>query len=487
MAKAMEATARSSSSLHVVVFPWLAFGHMIPYLELSEQLARRGHAVTFVSAPRNLARLRPVPEDLRPRVRLLPLPLPSVDGLPYGAESTADVPPEKVDLLKVAFDGLAAPFAGFLAGACAGGEGATGFGKKPDWIFVDFTHHWLPPIAEQHKVPCALFSIFPAAFIAFLGPKTVNDEHPRRTAEDFTDQPPWIPFPTHIVHRLHEAKQFVQLHLRPNAAGPSDCCRFWETEQHCPLVIVRSCREVDGPLCPLLTDLFGKPVAPSGLLAPYDAAQEAVADRAGGGEDEDKASASLMRWLDEQPARSVIYVAFGSEAPLTPEQVRQLAVGLELSGARFLWALREPSGLLIPDGFEERVSGRGLVRVGWVPQVRVLAHGAVGAFLTHTGWSSLMESFLFGHPLVMLPLFADQCVTARAMAARAVGLEVPRDERDGSFAGVDVAWTVRRVMAEGEEGKALARNARAFQEILCNRAKQDKYVDELVEHLLRLQ
>ena len=119
--------------------------------------------------------------------------------------------------------------------------------------------------------------------------------------------------------------------------------------------------------------------------------------------------------------------------------------------------------------------------------MRVLAHGAVGAFLTHTGWSSLMESFLFGHPLVMLPLFADQCVTARAMAARAVGLEVPRDERDGSFAGVDVARTVRRVMAEGEEGKALARNARAFQEILCNRAKQDKYVDELVEHLLRLQ
>lgn len=131
-------------------------------------------------------------------------------------------------------------------------------------------------------------------------------------------------------------------------------------------------------------------------------------------------------------------------------------------------------------------SGHGLVRVGWVPQVRVLAHGTVGAFLTHTGWGSLMDSFLFGHPLVMLPMFADQCLTARAMAARAVGLEVPRDERDGSFAGADVAGTVRRVMAEGEEGKALARNAREFQEILCKREEQDKYVDELVEQLLRV-
>jgi hypothetical protein len=138
--------------MHIVVFPWLAFGHIIPFLELSEQLAKRGHFVTFVSAPRNLAKLRPVVADVRPRIRLVPLPLPLVDGLPDGAESTADVPPEKVVLLKVAFDGLAAPFAAFLADACcAGGDAREGHSKKPDWIVLDFAHHWLPPIADEHK------------------------------------------------------------------------------------------------------------------------------------------------------------------------------------------------------------------------------------------------------------------------------------------------------------------------------------------------
>jgi hypothetical protein len=44
------------------------------------------------------------------------LELPAVEGLPDGAESTADVPPEQVELLKAAFDGLAAPFAGLVAG-----------------------------------------------------------------------------------------------------------------------------------------------------------------------------------------------------------------------------------------------------------------------------------------------------------------------------------------------------------------------------------
>ena len=143
----------AAAPLHVVVFPWLAFGHLIPFLELSRRLAARGHAVTFVSTPRNVARLPPVPEGLSGQVRTVALPLPAVDGLPEGAESTADVPPEKVELLKAAFDGLAAPFADFLAAACAGGrEQASGFGRRPDWVVLDFAHHWLCPIAEQHQV-----------------------------------------------------------------------------------------------------------------------------------------------------------------------------------------------------------------------------------------------------------------------------------------------------------------------------------------------
>ena len=134
--------------------PWqrLAFGHLIPFLELSRRLAARGHAVTFVSTPRNVARLPPVPEGLSGQVRTVALPLPAVDGLPEGAESTADVPPEKVELLKAAFDGLAAPFADFLAAACAGGREQAGFGRRPDWVVLDFAHHWLCPIAEEHQV-----------------------------------------------------------------------------------------------------------------------------------------------------------------------------------------------------------------------------------------------------------------------------------------------------------------------------------------------
>ena len=204
-----------------------------------------------------------------------------------------------------------------------------------------------------------------------------------------------------------------------------------------------------------------------------------------------KEDGRCIAWLDAQAADgSVMYVNFGSIVVMTSEQLVEFAWGLAKSGRHFLWIIRpdlvKGDTAVLPPEFSAETVERGLV-ASWCPQQQVLNHPAVGAFLTHAGWSSLMESFLFGHPLVMLPLFADQGLTARVMAARGVGLEVPRDERDGSFGRADLASTVRRVMArEDEEGKALARNAREFQEMLCDRARQEEYVDELVEHLRRL-
>ncbi|AQK72169.1 hypothetical protein ZEAMMB73_Zm00001d017035 [Zea mays] len=92
---------------------------------VSERAARvHSDAVTFVSTPRNVARLSAISPELSVCLRVVVLDLPpQVEGLLVGAESTVDLPPEKVELLKEAFDDLVASFASFVVEsprACAG-------------------------------------------------------------------------------------------------------------------------------------------------------------------------------------------------------------------------------------------------------------------------------------------------------------------------------------------------------------------------------
>ncbi|CAL4918582.1 unnamed protein product [Urochloa decumbens] len=456
--------AADDSTMHIVIFPWLAFGHLLPCLELAERLASRGHRVSFVSTPRNLARLPPVRPALARRVALVALPLPRVDGLPDGSESTSDVPHDKFDLHRNAFDGLAAPFAAFLDAAAADGGG-----RKPDWVVADFIHHWVAAAAQERNVPCALLMPCAASVTASAGrPGDSHAEQRQAIGRSMSAAPAF------------EAKQAAEAFAAEGASGPSIMSRFVQTLTRSRFVAIRSCPELEPDAFPLLARLYGKPAVPLGLLPPQpDGTRAGLICKS----TEDDAT---LRWLDGQPAKSVVYVALGTEAPLRAELLRELAHGLELAGTRFLWALRLPSGAgegsIVPGGFAERTGERGLVTTRWVPQVSVLAHGAVCAFLTHCGWGSIIEGLLFGHPLIMLPLFGDQGPNARLMEARQVGVPVPRDDKDGSFDREGVAAAVRTVVV-GEEGRVFAANARKLQEIVADRACHERCIDGFIQHL----
>ncbi|XP_048542054.1 anthocyanidin 3-O-glucosyltransferase [Triticum urartu] len=121
-----------------------------------------------------------------------------------------------------------------------------------------------------------------------------------------------------------------------------------------------------------------------------------------------------LAWLDRRPARSVAYVSFGTIASARPEELQELAAGLEASGAPFLWSLREESWPLLPPGFLERAPG---LVVPWAPQVGVLRHAAVGAFVTHAGWASVLEGVSSGVPMACRPFFGDQAMNARSVAS----------------------------------------------------------------------
>jgi hypothetical protein len=270
----------------------------------------------------------------------------------------------------------------------------------------------------------------------------------------------------------------MKLMSTQRASGMTVAERFSLTLMRCNLVAIRSCLEWEPESVRLLTTLGDKPVVPLGLLPPSLEGGRGVSKN---GDD------AAVRWLDEQPAKSVVYVALGSEVPLRADQVHELALGLELAGTRFLWALRKPSSVpdadVLPSGFEERTRDRGLVVTGWVPQISVLAHGAVAAFLTHCGWNSTIEGLLFGHPLIMLPIFGDQGPNARLMEARKVGVQVPRNENDGSFHRDGVAAAVQAVAVEDESRGIFVGNAKKMQEIVADSECHERCIDDFIQKL----
>ncbi|KAG6660477.1 anthocyanidin 3-O-glucosyltransferase 2-like [Carya illinoinensis] len=144
----------------------------------------------------------------------------------------------------------------------------------------------------------------------------------------------------------------------------------------------------------------------------------------------------IMKWLDDQPPSSVVFLCFGSLGSFEEPQLKETALGLEQSGHRFLWSVRLTSQddnlakltdaqnleQILPPGFLERTRGIGMI-CGWAPQVEVLAHKAIGGFVSHCGWNSILESLWHGVPIAAWPIYAEQQTNAFQMV-RDLGLAV---------------------------------------------------------------
>ncbi|XP_062186340.1 anthocyanidin 3-O-glucosyltransferase 2-like [Phragmites australis] len=194
-----------------------------------------------------------------------------------------------------------------------------------------------------------------------------------------------------------------------------------------------------------------------------------------------------VRWLDARPTASVVLLCFGSMGgSFAAPQVQEIADGLERSGHRFLWVLRGPqqagspyptdanANELLPEGFLERTKDRGLVWPRWAPQKDILAHAAVGGFVTHCGWNSTLESLWHGVPLAPWPLFAEQHLNAFELVSVmgvAVAMDVDR-KRDNFVKAAELERAVRSLMGASEEGRK-ARQKAAEAQAVCRNAVEE--------------
>ncbi|XP_068655345.1 anthocyanidin-3-O-glucoside rhamnosyltransferase-like [Aristolochia californica] len=440
------------TTIHVAMFPWFAFGHINPFVQLANKIAAHGVRVSIFSAPGNIPRITSaLKSGPGYSTALVPVHIPPVDGLPPGVESTAEMTPAMGELLKLAVDQMGPQIEALFAQL------------RPDIIVFDFVMQWLPPIAHKHGIKSVFFSIFNAIGIAYLVvPSRLKDgQHP--TIEDLKRPPAGLEIETLPTFKEYECREFHYAY--ESFGGPRAFDRFLACVQGCDAFLMKTCLEMEGPYVKYIESQYKRPVLLTGPIVPDPPS----------GELEER----WADWLSRFPEKSVILCVFGSEVFLKDDQIKELAWGLEMTGAPFILVLRftenEESRLkeALPEGFQEKVKERGTVHTGWIPQQLLLAHPNVGYFITHAGSSSIIEGPINDSQLIFLPQRLDQfLITKLVVCNLKAGVEVKRNEEDGVFTKDDLCEAVKAAMASEKGGE--------WRDFLRHREKQEGFIVDLV-------
>ncbi|CAN1832524.1 Flavanone 7-O-glucoside 2''-O-beta-L-rhamnosyltransferase [Linum perenne] len=198
----------------------------------------------------------------------------------------------------------------------------------------------------------------------------------------------------------------------------------------------------------------------------------------------------IMEWLNKRECKdfSVVFVSFGSEYFLSKEEIDEVAKGLERNkDLGFIWVVRFPPDQgekislqeVLPEGFLERVEGRGLVVEGWAPQGEILRSSRIGGFVSHCGWSSVIEAVVCGVPIVAMPMQLDQPWNAKLVEEIGVGIGV-KGKKKKKIDGEEMGKVIDEVLVNGE----VRNRVRELSEKL--KANCDVEIDVVVEKLRKL-
>ncbi|KAF5816571.1 putative flavonol 3-O-glucosyltransferase [Helianthus annuus] len=310
----------------------------------------------------------------------------------------------------------------------------TGSGQVAGFV-IDMFCTCMIDVANEFDVATYVFFTSNASFLGFkFFIQTFNDEQNQDVVElGHSDTeitvPTFVkPMPTKVFPTVFQTRETVDIVL-------SAVRRMRDVKA----IIVNSFLEVETHAIESLSaDNTIPPVYPVGPILNLEGGT------GGGGKPLDD---DVIKWLDNQPPSSVIFLCFGSMGNFDEVQVKEIARALEQSGVRFVWSLRKPPPdktshvtieyedfrVVLPEGFLERTVGIGKV-IGWAPQVAVLGHRAVGGFVSHCGWNSLLESLWFSVPVATWPMYAEQQINAFEMVVElGLSVEIKLDYKRDSF------------------------------------------------------
>ncbi|GLT94344.1 hypothetical protein SLE2022_120890 [Rubroshorea leprosula] len=431
----------SSTPLHFLLVPLMSQSHLIPFTNMAQLLASRGLNVTLVVTPQNAARVNTI--------------IVNHDAQESGLDRT-------IQLLEagssskcgsndpfVASNMMQEPLENWLQTASL----------PPDCIVSDFCLPWTSDLSRKFGIPKVVFHTI--SCFSLLCSQNISIHKAYETVKSHSE-----PF---LAPDIPDKIMFTKAQLP--TTGASDqwvnlLTQFKLSEKSSDGVLVNSFQEME----PGYVEGYRKQVKNLWCIGPLCGNKGASIDHDGH---------DCLSWLDTKDEKSVIYVCFGSISNLSSKQLIELGLGLEASGSPFIWIIKktdcspELENWFMEEKFVERTKGRGLIIRGWAPQVLILSHPAIGGFLTHCGWNSILEGISAGVPMLTWPMFAEQFFNETFMVevlkiGVRLGVVRPAGEKEKEDVLVmkeEVAKGVKEVMDGGEDGEWRRKRAREVGEM----------------------
>lgn len=454
---------------HVVFLPYAMTSHITPLVHIARLFALHGLKVTIIAPSHNALLFQSSVDKDRLlsgsdiTIRTVQFPSEQV-GLPVGVENFIASPSmDIVGLVHYGFVLLRQPMEQLIREL------------NPDCIVSDMFFPWTADLAEELKIP--RFAFQPATFIHQCAWVLINKYKPyKKVASDFERF--LIPgLPIEIKMKSSEIEDF----LKEDTEYKKTVDEVIEGELRSHGIIHNTCSELEPGFAELYQKARGVKGWHIGPLALFINKHESEISsketlNSSNCSDPWKGYGDCFNWLENQEPNSVLFVCFGSMIRFSDDQLKEMAIGLMAANCPTIWVFREQDKIevdgkdrsdLWPNGFKEMIGEKIFIIQGWAPQQLILKHGAIGGFLTHCGWNSVLESLSIGVPLISWPLFSDNFYSDKLLEKLGLAIGIGADVWNPGFilscppvSGEKIELAVKRLMNKSEESRQIRENAK---------------------------
>ncbi|MCL7030308.1 hypothetical protein MKW94_001509 [Papaver nudicaule] len=442
--------------LHGFFFPLMAYGHMIPMFDIARMFAARGVKATIITTPANACTFENAIErdrllGLDINIQILPFPTEEV-GLPEGCENLNDV--DVLDTIHAFFKALnmlQQPLEQLFED------------YQPDFIVADMLLHWATESAGKFSIPRFVFH---GTNMFWHCVEHCLDCY--KPFEDITSDTETFVVPG-LPDKIEMTRSQVPEHFKVETVFNEMVQQIKDSEIKSYGVLVNSFYELEPAYADYYRNVMGRR---AWQIGPVSLRNKNPVDKAQRGKQSAVDEHYVLNWLDSKEPNSVLYISFGSTSRMNNAQLLEIALALEEQNFAFVWVIRTTKNSVessfLPECFEEKMKGKGLIIKEWAPQVLILEHPSIGGFMTHCGWNSTLEGVCAGVPMITWPLFAEQLhnenlVTQVLKTGIRVGTQKWNlwfETEDVSAKKDEIEKAINQLMGDGEEAKEMRSKAK---------------------------